>query len=191
MKQLKVKDKDILTDEEVKRLHILFKRNQKAIGNYKSLVSFEQPVLLLIRNGKVEFYEGVKGDTFRIPDDEVGRIIRLGTNLLEFEYGKETFKGYICNVDEAFPLPQKPIVYAELMELIIRKIITNYKNLESSGSEMRKTMWAIFGMLILGAIIYVFFLKDKLDPNTAAQIANQTVQNLTTIAANMTKIQSV
>lgn len=190
IKNFKVKEKELLNDQEQKRLHILLKKEKHVLRKYLTLTNFKQPVLFLIRNERVEFYEDIRGDRFQVPDDDKGRVIRLGTNLLDFEYGKNTFKGYICNIEEAFPLPQKPMVYSELMELIIRKIITNYKNLESSGDNLRKTLWTLFFMVLLGAIAYYWLIAPKISPGAinaiAANATNITTTVVQTVKANAT-----
>lgn len=169
------------TTQENKQIQLLFKKIKGLIKKKKKLVQFKQPVLFLIRlNNRVEFYEKATGTefTYEHSNGEQTKIILDQAQQLTFDYGSDTFKGYICHEDEAMPYPHRPILYAQTLQTLLDKIMNDIKNWKAKEWEAKGSMFWKIGLAIAG-IILAFALYKLLVPPQQVTVLTNTLQNLT------------
>lgn len=163
------------TKETNNKINTIFMKEKGRIFTKQKLAVFKEPVALLMRKtGMVEFYENVKGDELAFEDANGHDLaIALSPEFLQtFEYAGTTFKGYICYEEEAFPLPQKPIVYAELMQSLLYKTLHDIRDWRAKVLDARAGLiWKILlGVaIIIGAIGMYKLLVGNPAPVVIAQ----------------------
>lgn len=191
LKKSKINVKPRLYKHDQDKLDVLFKKYKKLMFSYKSLVEFKEPVLFLIkRNGNVEFYENVKKSVFKFKDDDdVEKEINLDPRfLLKFDYGNKIFKGYICYEDEAFPYPQKPIIYAEMFKLAIDKVIHDFRKWKEKEIKATAELFWKVGLAVALIIISIAVYKT-LAPSRPDQVIEQVYMNMSNIVkSNLTRV---
>jgi len=179
---------------KAKRIKVLLKNYDGRFKSYQEMSNFQEPVMFLMRNTrKTEFYDNATTGYFEfIHTDGRTRRIKLSPEFLQtFDYGKKTFKGYICHEDYPTPLPEKPLVTAEQFQWAIDKTqqdLTNYKAKELTA---RGDMWWKI-LLGVGAVILAFALAKMLVPNLfgggGEKAVVDIVQNATqAVATNVSK----
>lgn len=174
-----------ITPEQQKQIKTLIKRTQGIIKDKENLAKFEEPVLWLIRRtGKVEYYPGIKTSQFEFEhSDGQNRILIIGPPLLHFDYGKDTFSGYICHEDYPTPLPSDPLITTELVTILIDKTLNDMKKWKAEEWKAKgKFVWYILGGIAVIILAYAV-LKMFSPPTIAAtkEAVKQVIQNMTTI----------
>lgn len=155
-------------------MKILIAQYKTLLTNKKKIRNFKEPILLLIRrNGKVEYYQKQANTEFTFEhSDGKDRTIHLEpSQLLSFEYGSETFKGYIAYEDEYLPYPQKPILYSQTVQTIIDKIMNDINTWKAQEfSAKGKMWWSILGGIALCIVAYAVYTMLKQQPAQTIQI---------------------
>lgn len=172
---------------QTKRVKILLKKTKQALKTYKSMTSFKEPVLFLIRrSGRVEFHENAKKTLFDYThSDGVARFIILHpSKILTFDYGRKTFRGYMAHEDHPLALPEEPTITAEQMNITIEKTLNDVRKWKAEELKARGDMWwkIITGLAI---IIALFVVYQMVKPNAIPTPADTTIT--TTIADNVSR----
>jgi hypothetical protein len=124
---------------KAKRIKLLFKKYESTFKKYNEMANFKEPCLFLMRrNKKTEFYEEATRGEFKFvhSDGKEGKIVLAPEFMLTFDYGKRTFKGYICHEDHLTPLPENPIITADMFNMAQEKVlhdIRKWKDKEEAG----------------------------------------------------------
>lgn len=172
---------DLQTKAEKRRT--LFKKYQKLFFAHQETAEFKEPILILMRrNNKAEFFENAtQGEfTYQHSDGQERKIILTPKNMQTFDYGKKSFKGYICHEDYPLPLPEDPILTVETIQIVIDKALNDLKKWKAE--EQRAFGEMIFKILAgLALIAAIFVLYKMLVPEPPTQIIinglNQTINN--------------
>lgn len=188
------KEEEITKESYATRKRIIFKKQKRLFKAKQKLAHFEEPILILMRStGKAEWYENATGGKFTFThSNKEERFIILDQSFMQtFEYGGNTFKGYICHEDFPTPLPDNPIVTTELVAIMYEKVlndISKWKVEQEKAKALKIRSWAIL-LAVAGGIILLYIVLKK--PNEAIQIAQNISQNLTnaTKTTTMTIIQ--
>ena len=143
--------------------------------------------------GKVEFFEeATKGQFVYQHSDGEERYITLNPRWLQtFDYGKKTFRGYICHEDHPYPLPEEPTVTAEMTGIAVEKTLNDVKKWKTKELSEKTKMWQtiFFGiaMIIAAAALYRTLVpaNPEVIVRTVETVAETTVK---TITANGTLI---
>ena len=176
-----------------KKIKILLKSYDKRMGSYLEMANFKEPVMFLMRNTrKTEFFDDVTTGWFQFEHtDGSSRRIKISPEFLQtFDYGKNTFKGYICHEDYPTPLPEKPVVTAEQFQWAIDKTQQDLLNHKAKEYDARGNMWykiAIGIAIIIGVIAFAKLLVPDLFSfgGGAKQVAQTIVENTTAMARNV------
>jgi hypothetical protein len=167
------------------RLRILLKKSKGFIQDKKDMRPFKEPIVFLIRRGgKVEFYEGIKEDVFRFThSDNEEYDIQLRTfPPLTFEYGSTTFRGYVLDEDNPFPLPQKPKLYIDQFKMIIEKV---WVNVQSRKALETKAITGLLKMVVIGiAVIIGGYILYKTMVRGDTETAKVIAENATAVVQN-------
>ena len=185
--QQEEKKEGIMPKSEAKRINILLKKKKALLKSKLELARFKEPILLLMRrNNRVEFYEGAtKGEfTFRHSNGHDVDII-LDTSFIQtFEYGNNDFRGYILHEDEEFPLPQRPLVYAEQYKIAMSKVMNDIKTYKAKEIEAYGNLgWKIAGgiaLLFIGLAIYYLLTGEFLIGGGETIIKETVIQKVVT-----------
>tara|TARA_B100001964_G_C14066601_1_gene523936 strand:- start:477 stop:941 length:465 start_codon:yes stop_codon:yes gene_type:complete len=106
---------------------------------------------------KTEFFDNVTTGWFGFEHtDGNPRRIKLGPEfLMTFDYGKRTFKGYICHEDYPTPLPERPVVTAEQFQWAIDKTQQDLKDWKAKEYSAKGDMWykILIGIAIVVAVL--------------------------------------
>lgn len=189
-KQSKINEKQ----SQAKRIKILLKTYEKKFkGDYQDMANFNEPVLFLMRNTRrTEFYDKATTGWFQFEHtDGTMRRIKLNPEFLQtFDYGKRTFKGYICHEDHPTPLPEKPVVTAEQFQWAIDKTQQDLLDHKAKEYSARGEMWWKI-LLGIGVLVVLFALAKMIVPDLfsfggggAKQVAETTVA----VAKNVSKL---
>jgi hypothetical protein len=170
------------------RINKLIKKEKKLIFKIKKTVNFKEPVLFFIKADKhVEFFEGVQKGKF-YADDSNGNEVEWDLNpndLLDFEYGNRSFKGYILYERESRPYPKEPIIEAKLFEAVMIKIQTDLAKWKLKEKELNIKKWMplvyILALIIGGFILYKLAVPN---PETTIQMIQNVSQNISDIVQN-------
>lgn len=174
---------------EATRRRTLFKKYKKLFKSKEALSDFQEPILFLERqSSKVEFYENATGGKFEYKhSDGKDRFIILDTRFLKsFDYAGRTFKGYYCHEDFPTPLPDSPIITAELVAIMFEKVlndISKWKTEELKAKALNIKAWAIFAGVIIGGILLYVILAPS-NPQTAQTL----LENMTNATQNITNV---
>lgn len=165
-------------ESQAERRRILFKVHKGLLRKKQKLVEFDEPILILMREGKkAEFYEKATGGKFIFShSDGDERFIILDQSFMQtFEYGGKVFSGYICHEDFPTPLPENPIVTTELVALLYEKTLNDIKKWKIEELKAKKGLRMVWVWIILaiGAVI-VLILIFKEPTNTTTIIENAT-----------------
>jgi hypothetical protein len=77
---------------------------------------------------------------------------------MTFDYGKRTFKGYICHEDYPTPLPERPVVTAEQFQWAIDKTQQDLKDWKAKEYSAKGDMWyrILIGIaIVIGVLGFV------------------------------------
>lgn len=184
------------------KIKSLIKKQKGLWGEYQSTREFKEPVMFLMRNNrKIEFYENCTQGKFPFTHtDATDRFLDLSPQFLHtFDYGKKEFKGYVCHEDFPTPLPEIPIVTAEMYQMGIEKTLNDIKKWKAEEAKALGDMWykiamgiaMILGVVIIGKLIVPNFHIPFFDSKVAETVANpenakEIVDNATTIVRNIT-----
>ena len=126
-----------------KRIKILLKHYDGRFKSYQDMANFQEPVVFLIKNNKVEFFDNATTGAFQFEHSNGSRrVINLGPEHLKtFDYGKRTFKGYIIDENTPTPLPEKPKVTAEQFQWAVDKTHHDIMNHRAKELSARGDMW--------------------------------------------------
>lgn len=143
-------------------------------------------MLLERANGSIEFHDNITGKEFNVPDlpNGVEKRIHLGKQYQkDFSYAGQSFRGYICHEDYAFPLiwddHKASNVNSEALRDLLRKVLLAWEKYAADAAGMK---WKSIGMMILyiglgiAAIFfaYRFFGGGGGGGTTATNITNAT-----------------
>lgn len=196
MKESKIKEKQ----SRAKRIKILLKSYEGRFKSYQEMANFKEPVMLLMRNTrKTEFYDNVTSGWFSFTHtDGSGRNIKLSPEFLQtFDYGKRTFKGYICHEDYPTPLPERPIVTAEQFQWAIDKTQNDLQNWKAKELGARGDMWykILIGIaIIIGVIGFIKLIVPDFTifgiggGGEVKEVVKTVVENATITSRNITKV---
>jgi hypothetical protein len=145
-----------------KRINNIFFRKKKMFSTINYIAPLQEPVLWLMRNsGEVEFHENVKGTQFdyQTGDNKNGFIKLNLLKLHKFNFGNNTFKGYIAHENNTLCYPQKPLFDTEEINEIFNKAQRdmanrNIKQYSQYGEAIQK-------VLIGGAFAFLIYLGAK------------------------------
>lgn len=153
---------------EEQRIKQIFKKHKSLMGSYQEIANFKEPTLQLIRrSGKVEFFENVrKGQFDFLHSDGTKRYIILNHKPLTFDYGKNSFKGYICDEDTPTPLPESPLVLTELINMAVMKTLNDIMKWKIKEADANTKMIMTIGMAI-GLVIVAYAFYVMLRPEQA------------------------
>ena len=184
-----------------RRIRLLLKKRKGLIGTYQDTKDFEEPCLLLMRRSrKVEFYEkATQGKFIFEHSDGQERAIELNPQFIHtFDYGKRDFRGYVCHEDYPTPLPDIPVVSAEMYQLGIEKTLNDIKKWKAEEMKGIGEMWFKIRLgiaIVIGVLALAKMLVPSLklpffssDTQTVTQVAQQIGENATIIARNITKL---
>lgn len=184
--------KALRDQKKANKIRMLLKKKETLFRDILDLADFKEPVVFLMRNNrKVEFYENATKNDFEFDkgDEEVG-IIKLNPQYLHtFNYGKRTFRGYICHEDYPMPLPENPIMTAEMFSNTIDKTLMDIKSWKAKELEAKVSLrWALWGGIGLILLILAIFGKDLISfvtgifgiggAETVVNSVNTTIQNV-------------
>lgn len=168
--------------QEHEKIRTLFAQHKRLLINKKKIAPHKDPILLLLRlNNKVEYYHNVKTKKFEFKhsDGDERYILLDQAQLLTFDYGSNSFKGYIAHEDEALPYPHRPILYAQTVQVLIDKIMNDIKTWKAKELEAKGSMmWKIGAGIAIIIIAYALY-KVLVPEPTQAPIIIQTLTNLT------------
>lgn len=197
----KIKDKIEVIEEKKKqtaeRRKILLRKHSKWYKSYYERSEFKEPVCFLMRRGKkVEWYEDVKAGEWVIEhtDGKPRTLFMDPIYIRSFDYGKQTFNGYIAHEDFPLPLPENPTLTAELTGIALEKTLNDIKKWKAEELRAQANFYKtiFYGVAILG-VIYILYkmLIDK--GNTqgvtqVVQVVNDSVKNAAQAAATATVI---
>lgn len=172
----------------------MLKKYNKTFKSYNEMSNFKEPVVFLARrNRRVEFFEDATKGRFEFThsDGEMGKIDLSPEYLNTFDYGKRTFKGYICHEDHPTPLPENPIVTAELFNIAEEKVLHDMKKWKKSEQEGIGLKWKqiLIGIALviavpLGAKIIAGLFGVDLDINPFGGGGGNTQQVVSTASGN-------
>lgn len=165
-----------------KETRILFKKYNKIRGQYYKQADFTEPALLLIRrDGKVNFFDGVTPGKFAyVHTNKTERNIILNEQgILTFPYGAKSFKGYICHEDYPTPLPMNPVLTAEEMNIAIEKTLHDIRKWRAEEIKAWGALWwkIAIGIAIVIAI-YAVYVMLKPPPAPIIQAAATTATTI-------------
>ena len=143
---------------KARRIKNLLRKHKRFIGTYLDTVDFEEPIMMFARrSGKVEWYERATQGQFRFKHSEGDeRFITLTSKkLMNFDYGKKTFKGYWCHEDYPTPLPEEPVVTAEIFTIAQEKTLNSINKFEAQKLRATGDMWkkVLLAIAVIIAII--------------------------------------
>lgn len=166
-----------MQEEEIKRIRTLLKKHKKFMGSRKKLAKFKQPVVLLMRRGNtVEFFENAKKNEFEFEhsDGHTRSIILNPAHQKSFDYGADTFSGYILHEDIPVPLPEQPLITTEMVGILVEKTLADIRKWKAEEWKARgKFIWYIAGgiaLIILAYAMYGLFMPQHA-ATTAAKVA--------------------
>ena len=151
--QTKIQEKQ----SKARRIKLLLKKYDKTFKAHMEMSNFKEPVVFLMkRNRKVEFYENATQGSFKFErtDGREGNIELAPEFLHTFDYGKRTFKGYLCHEDYLTPLPESPVIMADMFNIAQEKTlhdVRKWKKDEQAGIGL-KWKQILIGIAILVAI---------------------------------------
>lgn len=177
-------------NEDIARIKVLFKKHQSFFKKIKKLADFKEPVALLIRkSGLVEFYEDVNAGDWRIEhSDGSTRVISMHkSKLVNFDYGPNTFRGYICHEDSPAPITDAPVTIGQSFTISYDKSLHDQK---TWSAKMRQAtgdlVWkialgiaVILGVMIVGAFFGVDVASLMPWNGGAPPVPPETVINVT------------
>ena len=172
-----------------KKINILYKKYKKSWRKYQEMANFKEPIIQLIKNNKVEFYEDATSGNFYFDhSDGSKRKVKLDPEFqLTFDYGKRNFKGYIVHENYPTPLPEKPIITAEQYQWGIDKTQQDQLNHQEKQIKARGDMWyKIF--IGIAVIIVALALANMFGLDIIGSFFNRTPEQVTTVVANNTPI---
>ncbi len=157
---------------------------KKLLKDQQKLAEFKEPVVMLLRrNFKAEWYEGIKQNRFAFKHtDGLERVIYLDPNKVQtITYADKPFKCYVCHEDHLLPLPEDPIATLEQFETILDKTLTDLKNMRVKELKAKGDLiWkVIIGIAILGGVYILYKMLVPADPTAETiivQAANTTPQ---------------
>lgn len=170
---------------QVKQRKLLFKKTKNLLRAHISLVEFDEPVgILLRRNRRAEFYEGLKKGKFSFRhSDGTERFIMLDPRYLQImPYGMKStgMAGYIMHEDFPTPIPEDPVLTIEQSGEALEKVMNDVRDLRAKEYRAKGEMWwkILLGVAILGAVYVLYgMLVDKGAP--PVQVTVPVVQNIT------------
>lgn len=170
---------------------MIFKKYKGFMKSYMETANFKEPILILMkRSGKAEFYENANKTKFAFTDTEGNQkeILLNPSQIQTFDYGKKEFKGYICHEDFATPLPERPLMTLEMIQLAIDKTLNDIKKWKADELKATGQMyWKIFGGIALLIGMFILYKMVVAPP----QVVYQTVQPAAeAVAANITQAAS-
>lgn len=176
---------------EAKKIRMLLKKKKGILKKYYDTIPFTEPAMLLMRRGnKSEFYEKATQGEFNFTHtDGTERFITLNPKWLQtIPYGPKTFRMYICHEDHPTPLPNDPIITAEMMNIGINKTLHDIKKWKAEEIKAKGDfIWKVLiGIAIIIAAYGVYKIMLPAAPAPTQQIVNTVVSNATTIVRNAT-----
>ena len=145
-------------ESQAKKLNDLFAKHKGWLGKRQSLVSFKEPVVILMRNHMIdEFYENAtKGKMSYVHSNGETQYIILDPRYIRsLPYAGKVIRYYLCHEDYPLPLPESPALSAEKFNMAIERISTIEKEWKAKEFKMKGEMWwKIFGgiAMLIGAI---------------------------------------
>lgn len=177
--------------QRTKELKILFKKEQRFLHSIQTLTEFKEPIMFLMRNsGHVDFIENVKNNMHEYEHtDGNKRYILLSQKYIRtFNYGKKTFRGYICEENSPVPLPTDPILTSEQVSQAIDKTLNDIKKWKAQELKAQAKLYWTLGLIAMGLIALYIVYKMLAHPAETATTATTAVQ---VIKNNITQINPI
>lgn len=185
-KQYSIEELKILPISKAKKINSLIVKKKKLFKEIVAIREIEPPLMQFKRkSGKVEFFESATKGKFEFKDaDGKDRFIVLdGSNQLDFPtFNGEYIKGYWCDEENPFPLPQKPLLSQQEFGMAQEEAlhaVSKYrgKELEGLGNMFLKIglgIAAIGGMYVL----YKLVIPDHSNTAQEVQAIGQATQQI-------------
>lgn len=192
-KQIKVRVPDKYKDmrSEAKERRILFKKHKGLIRAEEQLSNFKEPAAILMRrSGAGQWFENVTKGKFDFDhSDGSKRFIIITGKPQDMQYAGKTFKLYILHEDFPLPLPEDPLYTTEQVSLMLEQALISTQKLKAKDWEgktnlVKTIIWGVIG--IIGAYILYKILAPTGNTQPAQQVAQQAVENLSTVVRDAT-----
>lgn len=175
-------------NKKAKKINSLILKEKGTIGTIQKLTNFKEPIgLLMRRNKQIDFYEGLTQDKFYY-DHSNGeeRYIELSINEQELNYAGRKVRAFIMHEDNRYPLPNKPILEAERIEIAIEKVSNDFRKWMAKEWEAKGNYWWKIGLAIMGIIAVIMVWKMVITNPTGQEV--QQTQAIAQAVTNATKI---
>jgi hypothetical protein len=162
------------------KIKVLLKKYKKWSGEYYDTKDFKEPALLLLRRtNRVEFFEdATQGEFYFEHSDGSQRMLLLNPRYQQtFDYGKKTFRGYICHEDQPLPYPTNVELTSELVTLSHEKTLNTLKEWKAKEIKAKGDLvWKIGGAIAMCILAYAMYkLMVPGDPTPEATVIKEIV----------------
>jgi len=183
------------TYSRASKIKTLIKKNKGIFKDKESMVSFKEPVLMLMRRSRnVEIFEDAsKGKfIFKHSDGKNREIYLEPSSQVSMDYARRKVRMYWCHEDFPLPLPENPLLTAETVNMIVEQSMIDTKRLDERNAEIRMKNVKMFLMMLFGIIGAIILWKFAPDILRFIGIGSKEVVNqaTTTIQENITEIVS-
>ena len=184
MEQTQIKEKE-MEQEQKKKREMIFKKNKKVFRGYFETAEFDEPIVILLRrNNRAEFIEDQTSGKFKYTHSsgEEREIPLPQKSMITFPYGNKTFKGFILHEDYGTPLPEDPVVVAELFQISTDKTLNDIKKWKTDEIKATGNMYKniLYGIALIGGVYVLYrLLVPTPAPAVVEQAVVQTVVNST------------
>lgn len=138
---------------QAEKIDALFSKKKGIFKAYYKTIDFKEPVLFLLRQtNDIDFYENATSGKFEfIHTDGTDRdLILTRAKIFKFSFLDKEVRGYICHEDFPFPLPEDPLISAELHQIAVDKTLHDVKKWKAEEYEARGSMfWKIGGAIAI------------------------------------------
>lgn len=144
-----------------KRIRMLLKKNKTIFSSKEKITDFKEPVAFLRRRGGVtEFHEDASKGVFSFThsDGKYREIYLDPSTQGTMDYGKRKFKYYWLHEDFPLPLPENPLITADVVNLILEKSMMDLKKLNERAHEMQLKTWKTIAWIVAGGVgLYLLY----------------------------------
>jgi len=171
----------------------LIKKSKGWIFTYNNVAEFKEPIAILLRRtGRAEFFEEVNSGEWTIKhSDGKNRVLFLDPRFIHtFKYGKKEFRGYVCHEDFPTPLPEDPVITAEMVGIVTEKTLHDLNKWKAQEWTAKGDfIWKI--ALGIAALVGMYILYKMLVPSptgVGASVAQTVAENITNATSGVTDI---